>query len=125
MPAKPNRNRRRHANALPIAQIATWLLLAVFLGGGGLYYVYCKNQLQFTGATIKRLERERDEILTQREFLQGTIARLSSRAALERRRAEGFFNLIPITDDRIVRVGVSSAAGEGDLRAVANERTAP
>lgn len=118
-------NRRRTINAVPVISVAIWIVVAAFLGTAGLYYVYGKNQLQFTGMTIKRLERERDELLTQNEFVRSRIAWLSSRTELERRRAEGFITLIPITDDRIVRVGVNVAAREDDLRPVANERTAP
>lgn len=118
-------NRRRTINVVPLTSIATWIVVAAFFGTAGIYYVYCKNQLQFTGTTIKRLERERDEISTQREFLRGRIASLSSRPHLERLRADGFFTLVPITDDRIVRVGVNVTPREDNLRAVANDRNAP
>ena len=51
-------NRRRHGNVLPLASFATWILIAAFVSGGGLYYVYCKNQLHNSGGEIRKLEQE-------------------------------------------------------------------
>lgn len=117
-------NRRRHANAVPLASIATWILLAAFFGTTGVYYVYCKNRLHVTGATIKRLERERDDLRNHNEAMRSRIALLSSRAELQRLYNNGAIKLIPITPDRIVRLSDGgSIATEDDVRSVANERS--
>ena len=116
-------NRRRHANALPIASIATWVLVCIFLGGAGLGYVYLKNQIHTTGSKIKALERELAELNTQDEVTRSKIASLSSRSALQRRLNEGFIKLIPISDDRLVRVEALPRKENNELRPVSNERS--
>jgi cell division protein FtsB len=115
-------NRRRHANAMPLASIATWILVAVFVGMTGLYYVYCKNHLHIIGGTIKKLERELEEVMRENEGMRARIASLSSRPALQARLEAGFIKLIPITDDRIIRITEQHQPGDDELRAVANER---
>ena len=118
-------NRRRHVNAVPLASIAIWIVVATFACATGLAYVYCKNDLHATGVKIKALEKEYAELMTQNEVVRSKINLRSSRAELQRRLAEGFIKLVPITDDRIVRVGAAAAAEADELRAVANERSAP
>ena len=118
-------NRRRHANAVPLASIATWVIGCVFLAGTGLGYVYLKNQIITTGTKTKALERELAELTTQDEVVRSKIALLSSRSALQRRLNDGFIKLVPITDDRLVRVGAPARKEAGELRAVSNERTTP
>jgi hypothetical protein len=116
-------NRRRHANAVPLASIATWIVVAAFAGTTGLYYVHCKNELHMSGATIKRLERERDRLRLQDEEVLASIALHSSYPTLKRLLEERYIKLVPITDDRIVRVDAPSAAAENELRGVSNERS--
>jgi hypothetical protein len=119
-------NRRRHANAVPLASIATWILVAAYFGTTGVYYVYCKNQLHQTGALIKKLERERDELRTHNEAMRSRSALLSSRQELQRLYSAGSIKLIPISPDRILHLGESDAVpGEDGLRAVMNERSHP
>src|SRR6478736_1480950 len=79
-------NRRRHANVLPLASLATWILLAGFAAAAGLYYVYCKNQLHTRGGTIKALEREFAELENQNEVIRTRIAFMSSQTSLKKRR---------------------------------------
>ena len=116
-------NRRRHANAVPLASIATWMVVALFFGTTGVYYVYCKNRLHTTGALINKLERERNELRTNNEVMRARINLLSSRAELHRLYISGAIKLVPITPDRIVRLSDhETAPEEDDVRSVANER---
>ncbi|MES2572824.1 MAG: hypothetical protein V4710_22565 [Verrucomicrobiota bacterium] len=115
-------NRRRHANAVPLALIATWVLVLGALGVAGLGYVYLKNQIHVTGARIKALENELAKLTTQDEVMRAKIATLSSRAALKRRMDEGFIKMVPISDDRLVRVELPARKELNELRAVSNQR---
>ncbi len=115
-------NRRRHPNAVPLASICTWVTICLLLGGAGLWYVYLKNQIHSDGTKIKALERELAELATQDEVVSAKVALLSSHSALQRRLADGFIKLIPISDDRLVRLENPARPTQGDLRAVSNER---
>jgi hypothetical protein len=117
-------NRRRHANAIPIASFATWALIGLFACAGGLGYVWCKNQLYTTGTEIKTLERELAELQNKNEVAVSKIATLSSTSKLQERYDSGFIKLVPITNDRITVLGSAVApASTGELRPVSNERT--
>jgi hypothetical protein len=117
-------NRRRHANAIPVASFLTWALIGIFACGGGLGYVWCKNQLYTTGTEIKSLERELVDLKNKNEVAQSKIAQLSSTAKLQERYDTGFIKLVPITNDRITILSNSTAApNTGELRPVSNERT--
>jgi hypothetical protein len=118
-------NRRRHANAIPIASFITWGVVAIFALGGGLGYVWCKNQLYTTGTEIRALERELAELKNKNEVALSKIAQLSSTAKLQERYDSGFIKLVPITNDRIVVMSnTAPKQGAGELRAVSNERSA-
>jgi hypothetical protein len=117
-------NRRRHANAIPIASFATWAIIALFALVGGLGYVWCKNQLYATGTEIRSLERELAEFRNKNEVSLSKIAQLSSTAKLQERSDSDFFKLVPITNDRIVVLNSAAPTqGTGELRPVSNERT--
>jgi len=116
-------NRRRHANAIPVASFLTWALIGIFACGGGLAYVWCKNQLYTTGSEIKTLERELVDLKNKNEVAQSKIAQLSSTAKLQERYETGFVKLVPITNDHITVLSNSPAApNTGELRPVSNER---
>lgn len=116
-------NRRRHANAIPIASFATWAVIAIFFCGSGLGYVWCKNQLYTTGAQIKNLERELIDLRSANEVARSHINKLSSTAELQARYDRGFIKLIPITNDRIVLVPAARTSIAGnELRAVSNPK---
>lgn len=118
-------NRRRHANAIPIAWFATWGVVALCALGGGLGYVWCKNQLYTTGTEIRACERELAELKNKNEVALSKIAQLSSTAKLQERYESGFIKLVPITNDRItVMSNTVPKAGAGDLRPASNERAA-
>jgi hypothetical protein len=117
-------NRRRHANAIPIASFVTWALVGLFVCLGGLSYVWYKNQLYTTGTEIKTLERELAELKNKNEVARTKIAQLSSTAVLQDRYNTGFIKLVPITNDHITVLSNTTAAPKaGELRAVSNERT--
>jgi hypothetical protein len=117
-------NRRRHANAIPIAWFATWGLVAICALGGGLAYVWCKNQLYTTGTEIRTYERELVELKNKNEVALSKIAQLSSTAKLQERFESGFINLVPITNEHIVNAGTPTLKpATGELRPVSNERT--
>jgi hypothetical protein len=97
-------NRRRHANLVPVAALVRWVVAGFFLCTAGLCYVYFKNQMQTTGDEIRNLEGQLSTLMTQDDTERAQIDRLSSHSYLERRLAEGFIQLTPITDDRIVRI---------------------
>jgi len=121
-------NRRKHANIVPVAALVRWVVVAFFVGTAGLSYVYVKNQLQTTGTEIHNLESQLNALDTQDESVRAQIARLSSHSYLERRLAEGFIQLTPITDDKIVRVHARTASAApdntDDLQPVSNRITA-
>ena len=118
-------NRRRHANAVPIASFATWGVIAMFALVGGLGYVWCKNQLYATGTEIRALERELTELRNKNEVSLSKIAQLSSTAKLQERYDTGFIKLVPITNDHIAVLGnAQPKAPVADLRPVANTTNA-
>ena len=109
-------NHRRHANRVPVAALVKWVVVAFFLCTAGLSYVYFKNQMQTTGSEILSLESQLNTLRTQDDTERAQIARLSSHSYLERRLAEGFIQLTPITEDHIVRIhpGTGRAAATAD-----------
>ena len=116
-------NKRRHANAVPVASFLTWTVIGLFACVGGLSFVWCKNDLHRSGALIKDLERELTELRDKNEVSRAHIAQLSSTKALQDRFDTGFIKLSKITDDRIVVIHNKAADAPGnELRAVSNGR---
>lgn len=108
-------NRRKHTNAMPVAGLAKWMVLAFFVAVAGLCFVYFKNQQHAIGAQIRVLEKELALIATQNEVASSKIALLSSRAMLQRRLDEKFIKMVPIAGSNIVRLN------SGDRRYASNE----
>ena len=114
-------NRRKHVNAVPVAGMVKWIVVLVFLGIAGLSYVHFKNQQHTTGSEIKALERQLADLTTQNDMVRTRISKLSSRAYLQRRVAEGFVHMTPITDERIVRIATDAPQSSvAEVRSVAN-----
>ncbi len=113
-------NYHRHNNTVPVAALTRWVIVAFFLGAAGLSYVYFKNQLHASGDEIRNLERQLAEFETQNDVVRAKISQLSSRGYLQKRLAEGFIHMTPITDDRIVRINTTPARAN-ELRRVSNE----
>jgi hypothetical protein len=102
-------NRRKHTAPIKILPLAKSFVIVLFVALAGLLFVYLKNGLHPMGGQIKALERELSELSARNEVLKAKINSLSSRAVLQRRLDEGFVKMIPITDDRIVRVSAPPA----------------
>jgi hypothetical protein len=119
-------NRRRHANAIPIASFATWALIGIFACSAGLGYVWCKNQLYVTGSEIKKLEVELTQLRRRNEVAGVNITKNSSTLKLKERVASGITGLVPISPLRIVVVSgtpdTQGAPGNNDLRPVSNQK---
>ena len=116
-------NKRRNANAVPLASFATWMVIGLFVCIGGLGYVWCKNQLHTTGSKIKALERELADLRNKNEVARAHIAQLSSTKALQDRFDTGFIKLTKITDDHLIAIRNQADAPAGnELRAVSNGR---
>src|SRR5436190_3880485 len=101
-------NRRRNAKTVPLASMAMWITVCVFIGVAGLSYVWLKNQLHASNGEIISLEREITELATQNEVVRTHIAELSSTAALRKRYMsdKGKLNgLVEIPQDKLVFVG--------------------
>jgi hypothetical protein len=60
--------------------------------------------MQTTGNEIRSLESELNALRAEDDTERAQIDKLSSHSYLERRLAEGFIQLTPITDDKIVRL---------------------
>ena len=116
-------NRRRHANALPIASFATWVVIGLFVCGAGLYYVWCKNHLHQTGARIETYERELRDLKIRNEEVRSKIAVLSSTDTLQRRYNAGDIRLVQIDPARIIVVtGRPTLPLQSELQKVSNQR---
>lgn len=114
-------NRRRHANAIPIASFVTWAFVGIIACVGGLGYVWTKNQLYNTGTEIKALERELADLRNKNEVAVSKISQLSSTAKLQERYNTGFIKLSPITNDKIIAISAGPLQKKGELRAISNE----
>jgi hypothetical protein len=120
-------------NMVPVAALGRWVVVGFFLGAAGLSYVYFKNGMQTTGTEIRNMESQLATLQTEDDIERAQIDRLTSQAYLEKRLAEGFIKLTPITDDRIERIhlpgsrpGAATAATDGgdDYQPVSNRLTA-
>jgi hypothetical protein len=121
-------NRRRHINTLPLLSLARWTVVAGFFCFAGLGYVYCKNQLHRAGEETRKLEKDLRDLKITTEVVRSNVAKFSSTKELKQKLDSNFIKLIPITDDRIVRVTDAAPArpvGDDDLRTVTSERTSP
>jgi len=121
-------NRRRHINTLPLLSLARWTVVAGFFCFAGLGYVYCKNQLHRAGEETRKLEKDLLDLEMATEVARSQVAKYSSTKELKQKLDSNFIKLIPITDDRIVRITDAAPArpvGDDDLRTVTSERTSP
>ena len=115
--------RRKTFNPMNAASLARWLVIAGFLALTGLIYVYLTLQLYHLGDRKKALENELTSLRSQNDVASVQIAALTSRSALQRRLKEGYLQMIPITEQNIVRLSVPRPArGEDAVQPVANKR---
>lgn len=117
-----NRRRRKNFNPIDASSLARWIVIVAFLAATGLSYVYLTVQLHHQGVQRRALEQELSAIRTQNEDAKVQIAALTSRTALQRRLKEGYLEMIPITEQSIVRLNAPArVAGEDEVQAVAND----
>lgn len=118
-----NPARRKNLNTIEAASLARWIVITVFLALIGLIYVYLSIQLHRLGDQQNHLEQELASLRSQNEVASGQIAALTSRSALQRRLKEGYLKMIPISEDRIVRLTAPvRVAAEDAIQPVANRQ---
>jgi hypothetical protein len=116
-----NRSRRRNCNAVNAASLARWIVVTAFLALAGLSYVYLTLQLYHLGERRKAIENELASLRTQNDVTSAQIAALTSRSALQRRLKEGYLKMIPISENKIVRLTIPArSAEENAIQPVAN-----
>jgi hypothetical protein len=116
-----NRSHRRNRNAVNAASLARWIIVTAFLALAGLGYVYLTLQLYHLGERRKAVENELASLRTQNDVASVQIAALTSRSALQRRLKEGYLKMLPISENKIVRLTVPPrAADEDTIQPVAN-----
>lgn len=94
--------------------------MAALFASVGLSFVYMKNKLHQYGERQRVLEQRLAAVRQETKLVEVQIAEWGSRAVLQRRLQEGFVRLVPISDDRIVRLTGKPAGGMADgLRPVA------
>jgi cell division protein FtsB len=117
-------NRRRHANTVPIAKFAAFIIAGTVVCVSGLAYVWCKNDLYKTGTEIKKHETELGQLRARNETVRSSISLLKSTAPLQKRYELGLIKLFPISPETVVVLGDPSRnAGQRQVRAVSNERS--
>ena len=113
--------RRKNLNPIDAPALARWIVISIFAAVTGLSYVYLKVQLHHQGVQRRALEQELEATRTQNEDARVQIAALTSRTALQRRLKEGYLQLVPITENRIVRLNAPlRLRDENEVRPVAN-----
>ena len=121
-----NRRRRKNFNPIDAPALARWIVIVAFLAATGLSYVYLTVQLHHQGVQRRAIEQELIATRTQNEDAKVQIAALTSRTALQRRLKEGYLQMIPITEQSIVRLNSSThPAGEDEVQPVVNQRGRP
>lgn len=117
-----NRRRRKNFNPIDAPSLVRWIVIATFLATTGLSYVYLTVQLHHQGLQRRQLEQELVATRMQNEDAKVQMGALTSRAALQRRLKEGALQMVPITDQHIVRLNSSSQPAGGDeLQPVVNQ----
>lgn len=115
------RRRRKPLNPIDAPALARWIVISVFAAVTGLSYVYLTVQLHRQGVQRRALEQELEATRTQNEDARVQIAALTSRAALQRRLKEGYLQLVPISEQNIVRLNTPVRLHEeSEVRSVAN-----
>jgi hypothetical protein len=99
-----SRNRRRGSNPIPIGRFVPWFAAVFIFTTFALTMVYMKNTLHVFGEQQRQVERQIDEMRREIKTVESQVIEWSSRAVLERRLAEGFISLVPIPNEKIVRL---------------------
>ncbi len=97
-------------NTLPVGSLIRWALIVGFLGFLGLCYVHMKHKLKVDGDRCRELEMAISDLDEKLKVASNDVMRLTSRPALERRRQEGFIQMVHVQDSRLVRLRVQTSA---------------
>ena len=117
-----SRNRRKHTNNIQVASLVRYITIAVVLGMVGLTYVYMKNQLHTYGRRCEDLEQTKNRLAKRNDIVKSQVASWTSHAALRRRLSEGFVQLVPISENAIMRVNSDrEKVSKSEIRFVLNE----
>jgi cell division protein FtsB len=117
-----NGNRRRPTNSIEVNVLARWLVAVFFIGLGGLFFVYLKNQQHAVGDQARQVESALSEIEAKNDALKARITAMTSRSALQRRVDEGYIRLEPIRDTAIARLTPAQPAeSDGVLRTASSD----
>lgn len=118
-------NRRKQVNPVHLSSLIQFLLVALFIGISGLFFLYIKTQQFALSEEIRQVERRIAQVRAQNESLLARVTELSSRRMLQQRIAEGFISVKPIQDNVIARLmppvqatddGVLRTAFSGGIR---------
>lgn len=117
-------NRRRNANTVPLAMMASWIIVCLAVGAAGLGYVWMKNQLHTSSGSIKALERELASLEKLNEAARWRIVEASSTGELgkrfnERNKYQGMM-LIPQGKPLFVGRPQVPVESMGDIEKIAN-----
>jgi len=107
--------RNRYENTVPVASYAPWLVIAVLLLAGGLFWNYHKIQLVSRGNAIGAKEKELVELVRKNADLKIRIEQLSTIAALQKHCNDGTIKMVKVLPGSVVRLGA------GDTRVVSNQ----
>ena len=110
--------RNRYENTVPVASYAPWLVIAVLLLAGGLFWNYHKIQLVSRGNAIGAKEKELVELVRKNADLKIRIEQLSTIAALQKHCNDGTIKMVKILPASVVRLG-------GDTRVASFNQGAP
>ncbi len=117
-----NANRRKQVNPVHLSSLIRCLLVALFIGASGLFFLYIKTQQFALSEEIRQVERRIANMRAQNESLLARVTELSSRRMLQQRISEGFITMKPIQDNVIARLMPPvQAAEDGVLRTAFNE----
>jgi len=96
--------RNAHTNPIEIGNIFKMIIIAALAAMVALSYVWMKHQMHALGNHQKELERELEDLTTRNQVAAAQIAKLTSTASLQAQLAQGRLSLVPIPDQRIVRI---------------------
>ncbi len=117
-----SKNRRKNGNSIEISTFAKWGVIFTVIAVIGVSYVSMKNRLHQYGEQRRTLERELTVLRETNRAMASQIVILCSRDALQQKLDSGFIQMIPIPDDRIVRLEMNpQRSPSAELQAVSNQ----
>ncbi len=106
---------------IEVGSVTRWVVIAFFIMVMGLCYVFLKNHLHTTGGQIEGLKMELAQLTLENDLLQTRINKFSSEKNLQGNLDRNFIKMIPIAEDRIVRIRATASRTAGEIHAVSNE----